>query len=45
MYGWTIVDEIYLRKVAGFFPHLGFSLDKSLVYSCLLFMLLLLFSL
>jgi hypothetical protein len=34
------LDEIYLRKVVGFFPHLGFSQDKSLVFSCLLFMLL-----
>jgi hypothetical protein len=26
------VNEIYLRKVVGFFPHLGFSQDKSLVF-------------
>jgi hypothetical protein len=32
------VNEIYLRKVVGFSPHLGFSHDKSLVFfsvSCL----------
>jgi hypothetical protein len=32
------VNGIYLRKVDGFFPHLGFSQDKSLVLfsvSCL----------
>jgi hypothetical protein len=26
------VNGIYLRKVVGFFPHLGFSQDKSLVF-------------
>jgi hypothetical protein len=29
------LDGIYLRKVVGFFPHLGFSQDKSLVFSCI----------
>jgi hypothetical protein len=26
------VNKIYLRKVVGFFPQLGFSQDKSLVF-------------
>jgi hypothetical protein len=26
------VNEIYLRKLLGFSPHLGFSQDKSLVF-------------
>jgi hypothetical protein len=26
------VNGIYLRKVVGFFPHLGFSQDKYLVF-------------
>jgi hypothetical protein len=33
------VNEIYLKKVVGFFPHLRFSEDKSRVLLCLLFML------
>jgi hypothetical protein len=32
------LDEIYLRKVVGFFPHLGFSQDKYLVFFCSCFM-------
>jgi hypothetical protein len=43
VHDWTcFVNEIYLRKVVGFFPHLGFSQDKSLVFFCVLFMFLLL---
>jgi hypothetical protein len=29
------VKKIYLRKVVGFFPHLGFSQDNSLVFFCI----------
>jgi hypothetical protein len=41
---WIILDEIYLRKVVGVFPDLWFSRDKSLVFFCILFILLLFFS-